>query len=126
MNSLYDDWADLSPEAYRAAKQSQIEETLAALEPYVPRIRSLVDHAEAATPRTFARYTLHSRGASFGTKFEGLKHSMGLCAQVPGLFHTGSVGIIMSGWLGSANYGVMVAHEVERYLGGEPSHRLRM
>jgi hypothetical protein len=35
---------------------------------------------------------------------------------VPGLFHTGSVGIIMSGWLGSANYGIMTANEAEKYL----------
>ena len=74
----------------------------------MPRIRSLVDHLEAATPLTFARYTRHVDGASFGTKFEGLEHSMGLPGQVSGLFHTGSVGIIMSGWLGAMNYGVIV------------------
>ena len=32
---------------------------------------------------------------------------MGLPEEIPGLFHTGSVGIIMSGWLGAANYGVI-------------------
>ena len=71
---------------------------------------------EAATPKTFERYTLHPSGTSFGTKFEGLKISMGLPAQVGGLFHTGSVGIIMSGWLGAANYGVIVANNVDKYL----------
>jgi hypothetical protein len=33
-----------------------------------------------------------------------------------GLYHAGSVGIIMSGWLGAMNYGVIVANEVENYL----------
>jgi hypothetical protein len=32
------------------------------------------------------------------------------------VFHTGSVGIIMSGWLGAANYGVIVAHNIDKYL----------
>jgi hypothetical protein len=55
-------------------------------------------------------------GASFGTKFEGLAVSRGLPAQVQGLFHAGSVGIIMSGWLGAINYGVIVANEVDAFL----------
>ena len=33
-----------------------------------------------------------------------------------GLFHAGSVGIIMSGWLGAINYGVIVANEVDALL----------
>ena len=41
---------------------------------------------------------------------------MGLHKEVSGLFHAGSVGIIMSGWLGAANYGVIQANEVESYL----------
>jgi len=116
MNGWHDDWDGLDRDAYRGAKQALIEDTLDALEKYVPRIRRLADYTEAATPKTFARYTLHQGGASFGTKFEGLQHSMNLGAEVPGLFHTGSVGIIMSGWLGSANYGVMTANEVDKYL----------
>jgi len=76
----------------------------------------VIDYTEAATPRTFKRYTLHEKGASFGTKFEGLKISMGLNDEIPGLFHTGSVGIIMSGWLGAANYGVIVSNDVDKYL----------
>ena len=70
---------------------------------------------EAATPRTFNRYTQHALGATFGTKFEGLQVSMDLPKQVQGLFHTGSVGIIMSVWLGAINYGVIVANEVESF-----------
>jgi all-trans-retinol 13,14-reductase len=63
-------------------------------------------------------------GATFGTKFEGLKVSMELPKQVPGLFHTGSVGIIMSGWLGTINYGVIVANEVESYMQTSPREKV--
>jgi phytoene dehydrogenase-like protein len=112
----YEDWAFLSEEEYRVAKEKLVQRTLDALEKYVPNIRDKVDHAEAATPKTFQRYTLHLKGASFGTKFEGLKVSMGLPKQIPGLFHTGSAGIIMSGWLGAASYGVIAANGVDRFL----------
>jgi all-trans-retinol 13,14-reductase len=115
-NANYNDWANLSKEEYRASKEELIQRTLDALEKYIPEIRDKVDHLEAATPKTFKRYTLHLSGASFGTKFEGLKVSMGLPKEIPGLFHTGSVGIIMSGWLGAANYGVIVANDVDKFL----------
>jgi len=115
-NANYDDWGYLSDEEYHSSKQQLIESTLDALEKYVPGARQKVDWVEAATPRTFQRYVLHEQGASFGTKFEGLKVSMGLPEALPGLFHTGSVGIIMSGWLGAANYGVMVANNVDKFL----------
>ena len=36
--------------------------------------------------------------------------------QIAGLFHAGSVGIIMSGWLGAVNYGVIVANDVDAML----------
>ena len=119
MNGWYDDWADYSPEEYKAAKAALIEETLDALETYVPNIRAICDYTEAATPKTFQRYTLHRGGASFGTKFDGLRYSMNLHEQIAGLFHTGSVGIIMSGWLGTVNYGVMAANEADKFLGME-------
>ena len=115
-NANYDDWANLSEEEYHASKEDLIQRTLNALEKYIPKIREKIDHLEAATPKTFQRYTLHLSGASFGTKFEGLKVSMGLPKEIPGLFHTGSVGIIMSGWLGAANYGVIVANDVDKFL----------
>jgi len=115
-NANYEDWANLSEEEYHASKEDLIQRTLNALEKYIPKIRDKIDHLEAATPKTFQRYTLHLSGASFGTKFEGLKVSMGLPKEIPGLFHTGSVGIIMSGWLGAANYGVIVANDVDKFL----------
>jgi len=116
MNAWYEDWANLDRQSYRQDKNAMIEDALSAFEKYVPNIRQIVDYAEAATPVTFQRYTLHEKGASFGTKFEGLNSSMSLPQQVPGLFHAGSVGIIMSGWLGSANYGIIVANDILKFL----------
>ena len=60
----------------------------------------------------------HMAGASFGTKFEGLAISRGLPEQIQGLYHAGSVGIIMSGWLGAVNYGVILANDVDALLMG--------
>lgn len=116
-NARYEDWDGLTPEQYKAEKARLAEDTLDALEKYVPGARAKIDHLEVATPRTFKRYTLHVKGSSFGTKFEGLEISQNLPKEAPGLFHTGSVAIIMSGWLGAANYGVIVANEVDKYLG---------
>ena len=115
-NANYADWATLSEEDYQAAKQNLEQTTLDCLEKYVPDVRSKVDHIEASTPRTFEHYTRHMSGASFGTKFEGLKVSQDLPTHIHGLFHAGSVGIIMSGWLGAVNYGVIVSKEVDKLL----------
>lgn len=115
-NANYRDWIDLNEEEYHAAKQDLIETTLTCLERYLPNVRTQIDHIEASTPRTFEHYTRHWQGASFGTKFEGLKVSRELPQQIDGLFHAGSVGIIMSGWLGAVNYGVIVANDVDKLL----------
>lgn len=115
-NANYKDWADLSDEDYAAAKNHLAETTLDCLEQYVPDLREKLDHVEVSTPKTFKRYTRHQEGASFGTKFEGLKVSKELPEQIHGLFHAGSVGIIMSGWLGAVNYGVIVANDVDKLL----------
>ncbi|MEW6288905.1 MAG: NAD(P)/FAD-dependent oxidoreductase [Thermodesulfobacteriota bacterium] len=116
MNGNYDDWADLADAEYKAAKQEMIERSLDDLERYIPDIRGKIDWLEAATPRTFNRYTLHTKGTSFGTKFPGLHISRKIFKVVPGLFHVGSVGIIMSGWLGAINYGVIVANDADAFL----------
>jgi phytoene dehydrogenase-like protein len=115
-NARYEDWAGLSRDEYEASKRDLVETTLAAIAKYVPDIRAKLDHAEAATPLTFRHYTRHPQGASFGTKFEGLAVSRAVPQQVGGLFHAGSVGIIMSGWLGAMNYGVIVANDVDAWL----------
>lgn len=121
-NARWEDW-DMPEEEYEASKKDLCETTLDALETYAPNIRERAVHVEASTPRTFNHYTQHVKGASFGTKFEGLAVSRALSQQVKGLFHAGSVGIIMSGWLGAMNYGVIVANEVDSSLmtGGSAS-----
>jgi all-trans-retinol 13,14-reductase len=116
-NCRYEDWKNLSPEAYEAEKKTMIEDTIKGLEAFLPYIRDDLEVIEAATPLTIERYTLHPKGSSFGTKFEGLDISMNLHKVLPGLFHAGSVGIIMSGWLGAANYGAIQSNTIESYLG---------
>ncbi len=116
MNSNYEDWDSFSDEEYAAEKDDLIKRTLIDLERYYPNARERMDWIEAATPRTFNRYTLHTRGTSFGTKFEGLAISREIFKEVGGLFHVGSVGIIMSGWLGAINYGVIVSNDVDAYM----------
>ncbi len=116
LNGRYPDWKSLSEADYELHKVRLIEESLIALERFIPGVRAKIDWTEAATPRTIERYTTHARGTSFGTKFEGLKVSMDLPSVLPGLFHAGSVGIIMSGWLGTINYGVITANKIDKYL----------
>ncbi len=116
MNARYEDWNNLNKNEYQREKQKMVETTLDALNKYIPGIRQRLDYVDAATPKTFEHYTLHGGGSSFGTKFEGLEVSLAISEQVGGVFHTGSVGIIMSGWLGAANYGVIVAHNIDKFL----------
>jgi len=116
MNGRFEDWADLPQDRYELEKARMIERSLVDLERYLPGVRSKIDWLEAATPKTFQRYTLHTSGSSFGTKFEGLEVSRSIFRDVAGLFHVGSVGIIMSGWLGAINYGIIVANDADAYL----------
>jgi len=115
-NANWSDWNDLDDRQYATEKERLVEDTLQVLERYLPGVQSVIDHAEAATPRTIHHFTQHQDGASFGTKFEGLKISQSIPDQVRGLYHAGSVGIIMSGWLGTINYGVMTAHKADQFL----------
>ena len=115
-NANYRDWAGLSRDEYEAGKRDLIETTLEAVSKYVPDVRRRLDCVECSTPLTFERYSKHLGGSSFGTKFEGLAVSRGLAEQIAGLYHAGSVGIIMSGWLGALNYGVIVANDVDAFL----------
>jgi phytoene dehydrogenase-like protein len=116
INAKWKDWNKLSEQEYTQAKERLIEESVVALEKIIPGIREHIDHLEAATPRTIEHFTRHVEGATFGTKFEGLEISKSLPDHAPGLFHAGSVGIIMSGWLGTINYGVITANKIDRFL----------
>lgn len=116
INGKYEDWESLSEEEYQYHKKRIIEESLVALERFIPNIRAKISHLEAATPRTVESFTRHPSGTSFGTKFEGLPVSMALPEQIQGLYHAGSVGIIMSGWLGAINYGIITANKMDKFL----------
>lgn len=117
INSRYEDWARLDGAEYERQKEKLARESIEVLERYLPGVGADIDHVEVATPRTFEFFTQHKAGTSFGTKFEGLAVSKNMPKEVAGLFHAGSVGIIMSGWLGAANYGVIVSNDVDRLLG---------
>ena len=116
LNGRYGDWQQLNEADYEKEKARLVEESIVALERYIPGVRAKIDWSEAATPRTIERYTTHQGGTSFGTKFEGLKVSMELPDNLPGLYHAGSVGIIMSGWLGTINYGVITANKIDQFI----------
>lgn len=116
MNANWEDWQGLNNEEYQNEKKRVTEECINCLEQFLPDIREKIDYLEAATPRTFNHYTGHPNGTSFGTKFEGLNISMELPDEIQGLYHAGSVGIIMSGWLGAMNYGVITAHKLANNL----------
>jgi len=116
LNAKWHEWANLTDEQYEAEKARMCEECVSSLETFIPGVRDKIDHIEAATPRTVNHYTKSMQGTSFGTKFEGLKVSMELSDQIEGLYHAGSVGIIMSGWLGTMNYGVITANKIDKKL----------
>jgi phytoene dehydrogenase-like protein len=116
MNSRFDDWSGMDLPTYKEEKKQLVARTLVDLERYFPGVHDKLDWVEAATPRTFKRYTLHTCGTSFGTKFEGLDISRSIYKEIAGLFHVGSVGIIMSGWLGAINYGVIVSNDVDAFI----------
>jgi phytoene dehydrogenase-like protein len=116
INARYEDWAAMDEQEYQSQKRRIIDESIAVLERHIPGVRQKIDWVEAATPKTIKRFTSHAGGSSFGTKFEGLKVSMDLPRRVPGLYHVGSVGIIMSGWLGTINYGVIAANGIDKFL----------
>jgi phytoene dehydrogenase-like protein len=115
-NAKYEDWENLSDSEYKIRKEFLVERALDSLSNIVPGIESKIDYLEAATPKTLEKFTHHPRGTSFGTKFEGLEVSMELNEQIEGLYHAGSVGIIMSGWLGAANYGAIQSNKIHEYL----------
>lgn len=112
----YADWERLDDEEYRKKKALLAEIVLDDLSRYVPYVREKLDHIEVATPRTLERFTGHWRGASFGTKFPGYLAAERLPEIAPGLFHCGSQGILMSGWLGSANCGALAAGKADAFL----------
>lgn len=121
MCANYDDWQGLDADAYQKQKEALENAVLSDLERYVPGIRDKIDVVETATPRTMERYSGHWRGATFGTKYPGFLAAEKLPQAVPGLYHCGSQGILMSGWLGSANCGALAAGKAAAWLDAQGS-----
>jgi phytoene dehydrogenase-like protein len=119
MCANYVDWEGLSDAEYAARKDVLRKAALDDLSRFIPGIEAKLDHIEVATPKTLERFTGHWRGASFGTKFPGYLAAEKLPGVVKGLYHCGSQGILMSGWLGSANCGALAAGKVDAFLDGE-------
>ena len=113
----YGDWENLSPAEYAGRKEVLVRSVLADLSRHLPGVEAKLDHVEAATPRTLERFAGHWRGASFGSKYPGYLAAEKLPSVVGGLFHCGSQGILMSGWLGSANCGALAAGKADAWLG---------
>src|SRR4051812_29767364 len=59
LNSTYEAWNTLSEEEYAKEKARLIEESITALERYIPDVRGKLGWTEAATPRTIEHYTRH-------------------------------------------------------------------
>ena len=112
----YADWENLGDEEYAKKKALLVDLILDDLERFVPGVRQKLDHIEVATPLTLERFTGHWRGASFGTKFPALAVVDRLSEVIKGLYHCGSQGILMSGWLGSANSGAIAAGKADAFL----------
>ncbi|MDR0390356.1 MAG: FAD-dependent oxidoreductase, partial [Planctomycetaceae bacterium] len=77
-NAHFADWDNLTETEYKNRKQELISQTKNHLAKYIPDLEQNIDWLEAATPKTFERYTEHWFGASFGTKYEGLAVSRNL------------------------------------------------
>lgn len=112
----YENWKNLSGEEYLAKKDRLVESTLANLEKEIPGIRENVEFVTGATPLTMERYTAHRGGAIYGTKYEGIALADRIPQEIPGLFYSGSVGLLMSGWLGTLLRGLTVSDDVDTYI----------
>jgi phytoene dehydrogenase-like protein len=69
LSSRYEYWADLKhrhPEAYAPAKAAQLDEIVAILDRRFRGVAQQLEHADVATPATFARYTGNWQGSFQG------------------------------------------------------------
>ena len=89
----------------------------------IPGIRDKIDHIEAATPGLLSITPATQMELLLVPSSKGLKYPMNY-NHAPGLYHAGSVGIIMSGWLGTINYGVITANKIDSFLRGKSTDRL--
>lgn len=61
-----DNWKNLTTEEYTALKDKHTEEIISRLEERFPGFRENIVYVEAATPKTFERYTSNPDGAIYG------------------------------------------------------------
>jgi 3-hydroxyacyl-[acyl-carrier-protein] dehydratase len=133
LNGRYADWNAARPtRTTKSEKQRLIDESVAALEKYIPGVARqdrLEGGGHAADDRA-----LHDALWRHVVRHQvrGAQGFDGPLGKPPGLYHAGSVGIIMSGWLGTINYGVITANKIDKALVRHEagrrgrSHRLTM
>jgi hypothetical protein len=80
-----------------------------------PASRSKIDHAEAATPRASLLHAARA-GRVVRDEVRGPAGQPRPPDEIRACTTPDSVGIIMSGWLGAANYGVITANKVDAFL----------
>ena len=66
MNGYMSDWENLSKEEYEAKKATILEQSLQALESQYPNIRTYIEFAEVATPKTVQHYIKTEGGTAYG------------------------------------------------------------
>jgi len=90
LNSTYGAWKNLTEEEYAKHKARLIEESITALERYIPDVRGKLDWTEPLHAHHRVLYPPLGRHV-VRHKVRGLKVSMDLPSQLPGLYHAGSV-----------------------------------
>ena len=79
-----------------------------------PRAASTTSKPRRRRRSSTTRSTSPGRASARSSK--GWPSAAACPSKFSGLYHAGSVGIIMSGWLGAINYGVIVANDVDALL----------
>ena len=114
-------------EAYEREKERLIEDTIDCLEELPARAcarRSTTPRPPRRAPSPSTRSTPWARPSAPSSRASTSAWSS-VRGRGPGLFHAGSVGIIMSGWLGAANYGAITANKVDALLHAQQASKPR-
>ncbi|MFA6281572.1 MAG: NAD(P)/FAD-dependent oxidoreductase [Candidatus Omnitrophota bacterium] len=89
----YDNWKDLTNDAYQQKKKESAQKIIQRCEKYLPGLLSHIELMEVATPKTVYRYTLAPEGAIYGfahTVFQTGIFRLDQKTRVKGLFLAGS------------------------------------
>jgi hypothetical protein len=117
-NARFEDWSGLiGRKNTKQASSELVETTFDALEKYVPNCAGADRSRRSRHSASHSSITPNMRPApASGPNSRVWRSAAALPEQIRGLYHAGSVGIIMSGWLGAINYGVIVANSVDGEL----------